>query len=72
MEDCIQALSLHLTPEHIKEIESAADFDLGFPLTMIGQDPGQGYQPSMFTQLGGELDWVQKQKSLQLSLPDSQ
>ena len=39
LKDNIQALSIQLTSEQIKYLESIVAFDIGFPLTMIGDDP---------------------------------
>jgi len=39
----VEALSLTLTDEHIKYIESVVDFDLGFPNSMIGSNPASSF-----------------------------
>jgi hypothetical protein len=41
LQDNIQALTLHLSDEQIKYLESESPFDVGFPLNMIG-DPLSG------------------------------
>jgi aryl-alcohol dehydrogenase-like predicted oxidoreductase len=39
LQDNIRALSIKLTDEQIKYLESVKPFDLGFPLNFLGQDP---------------------------------
>lgn len=39
LQDNIKALSIRLTDTQIKYLDSARPFDLGFPLTIIGEDP---------------------------------
>ncbi|KAL7928369.1 NADP-dependent oxidoreductase domain-containing protein [Trichoderma chlorosporum] len=39
LKDNIKALSIKLTDEQIKFLESVKPFDLGFPLAFLGQDP---------------------------------
>lgn len=39
LKDNIQALSIKLTDDQIKYLESVRDFDVGFPNNMIGEDP---------------------------------
>lgn len=41
LKDNITALSLRLSPEQIKKIESVGNFDIGFPNEFIGEDPGE-------------------------------
>ncbi|KAK0108622.1 hypothetical protein ONS95_003416 [Cadophora gregata] len=54
----IEALSLELTKEEMDEIEGAAPFDLGFPLTMIGTHAGD----SWLNNIAGYHDWVEAPK----------
>jgi diketogulonate reductase-like aldo/keto reductase len=37
--DNIKALSIKLSDEQIKELESAVEFNYGFPTTFVGTDP---------------------------------
>jgi aryl-alcohol dehydrogenase-like predicted oxidoreductase len=39
LHDNIQALSIHLTDKQIEALENVVPFELGFPLSMIGQNP---------------------------------
>jgi aryl-alcohol dehydrogenase-like predicted oxidoreductase len=39
LEDNIKALTIKLSDEQIKYLESQTTFDIGFPLSMIGEDP---------------------------------
>jgi hypothetical protein len=43
LEDNIKAIGIRLTDEDIKEIESAYEFDIGFPHTMIAQHPSGNF-----------------------------
>jgi hypothetical protein len=42
LKDNIKALSIHLTDEHIKQLESVVSFDIGFPMNFIGDPIGSG------------------------------
>ncbi|KAL9583806.1 MAG: hypothetical protein Q9212_002500 [Teloschistes hypoglaucus] len=58
----IEAVSLSLSPEHIKEIEGAVEFDPGFPLNFISpMTPGGGKGPKdiAFTNMSGHFDYVE-------------
>ncbi|KAK9458703.1 NADP-dependent oxidoreductase domain-containing protein [Lipomyces oligophaga] len=48
MNDNIAALSIKLTNEQIKYLQSVNEFDIGFPTTMIGEDPHVTGEASMF------------------------
>lgn len=39
LQDNIKSLSIHLTDEQIKCLESVKEFDPGFPAAMVGEDP---------------------------------
>ncbi|KAF2664841.1 aryl-alcohol dehydrogenase AAD14 [Microthyrium microscopicum] len=39
LEDNIKSLAIHLSDDHIKEIEGVVAFDTGFPHNMVGPDP---------------------------------
>lgn len=55
----IEALTLTLSPEDIKEIESAVPFDLGFPHTMIwGQEVPDNTRKVGFFRMAGTVDHV--------------
>lgn len=59
LQDNIKALSIHLTEEQIKYMEGIQDFDLGFPLEFIGEDPKEGGVRSQIINYlgGGNLAW---------------
>ena len=69
----IEALSLRLSQEDIKEIETGYAFDPGFPHTFISgtlftNDPPRGaYDPAdiWLTKFTGTLDWVEGGKPIQ-------
>jgi len=52
----IEALSLELTEEDMKEIEGAREFDVGFPQTMISYDPENNFLLNMV----GETDYIKR------------
>ncbi|ORY92787.1 NADP-dependent oxidoreductase domain-containing protein [Leucosporidium creatinivorum] len=59
LHDNIQALSIKLTAEQIKEIESAKDFEPGFPHDMIGGDSTiAGVDQAFLLQASGTFDIV--------------
>lgn len=60
LEENIKALSLRLSEEEIREIESATDFDLGFPGNMIGTWAGG----SKLNDIGGLCDYLEGQKPI--------
>jgi aryl-alcohol dehydrogenase-like predicted oxidoreductase len=43
LKDNIKALSIHLTDDQIKEIESVSPFDVGFPLNFVGYPYQSGF-----------------------------
>lgn len=59
LHDSIEALSIILTDDQVKYIESIKSFDLGFPLGMIGEDPRETGRlpPMMGSLLGGKIAW---------------
>ncbi|KAH8805048.1 NADP-dependent oxidoreductase domain-containing protein [Xylogone sp. PMI_703] len=56
----IEALSVTLSNEEIKEIEGAAPFDIGFPLRMLGQNN----DGSWLNAIGGYVDYVELPKPI--------
>jgi aryl-alcohol dehydrogenase-like predicted oxidoreductase len=50
----IEALSLELTDEDMKEIEATVPFDIGFPMSMVGTEPTNTWVVSM----AGHFDYV--------------
>jgi aryl-alcohol dehydrogenase-like predicted oxidoreductase len=54
----IEALSVELSPEDIEEIEGTVPFDIGFPLSLIGQNA----DGSWLTKIGGRCDNVAEVK----------
>ncbi|KAI0437367.1 norsolorinic acid reductase [Xylaria telfairii] len=62
LKDNIEALTLSLSEEDIKEIESAAPFDLGFPSNFAYRD-GTAHPGEVFLlQMGGTTDYVPEPK----------
>lgn len=48
LKDNIRALSLQLTDDQVKYLESVKDFEVGFPTTFVGQDPAvTGYNQKL-------------------------
>jgi aryl-alcohol dehydrogenase-like predicted oxidoreductase len=59
----IEALSLELSKEDIKEIEGAAPFDIGFPLTMLQRNPEEAW----LNKIAGHFKYVEEAKVRSLS-----
>lgn len=62
LKDNIEALTLSLTEEDIKEIESAAPFDLGFPSNFAYRDTTAHPGEVFLLQMGGTTDYVPEPK----------
>ncbi|KAI0741966.1 norsolorinic acid reductase [Daedaleopsis nitida] len=59
LEEVIKGLDIVLNPEHIKLLEEAAPFTLGFPYSLFGTDPAVGdAKPSWFMNAVGTVKWV--------------
>ena len=56
----IEALSLVLSEEDMKEIEGAAPFDIGFPGNMLGKDAAS----SWLNAIGGHFQYVEDPKPI--------
>jgi len=56
----IEALSLELSEEDIKEIEGAVPFDIGFPMNAFGDRP----EALWLMNMAGRFDYVQSSKAL--------
>lgn len=66
----IEALSVELTDEELLEIDNAAPFDIGFPMTMLFETGGRTYSTlnNQFNSMvmagpAGYFDVVQKTKA---------
>lgn len=65
LHDNIQALSIRLTEKQIQFLESATEFDVGFPANFIGQDPATTTgKASFLAQTGGHVDFVMAPKAI--------
>ncbi|KAL4920711.1 putative aryl-alcohol dehydrogenase Aad14 [Aspergillus aurantiobrunneus] len=66
LEDNIRALSIRLTDEQLKYIDSIKEFDVGFPMNMIGDDPTEvgGQLPSMEGLFGAKIAWQKAPKPI--------
>ncbi|KAI0197838.1 aryl-alcohol dehydrogenase [Astrocystis sublimbata] len=65
LEDNIQSLNIKLTDEQIEHLESVTDFDLGFPMNLVGpeiRETGKVFNPLMST--GGHLQIVPNARSI--------
>ncbi|CAI4035801.1 hypothetical protein SMKI_14G0080 [Saccharomyces mikatae IFO 1815] len=51
----IKALSIKLTPEQIKYLESIVPFDVGFPTSLIGDDPAVTKKLSSLTSMSARI-----------------
>ncbi|KAI0168408.1 aryl-alcohol dehydrogenase AAD14 [Pestalotiopsis sp. NC0098] len=63
LEDNIQALSIRLTDDQVRRLESVKPFDLGFPMNFIGDDPRE---------TGGYADMFERLIGAKLALPSPQ
>ncbi|KAH7176117.1 aryl-alcohol dehydrogenase [Dactylonectria macrodidyma] len=68
LHDNIKALSIHLTDDQINYIESVKNFEIGFPMDFIGDDPREaGKQPPiMETLTGAKIAWQKAPKPIGL------
>ena len=66
LHDNIAALSIHLTDQEIKYLESVGTFDIGFPQNYIGEDPKEvGVQPPVMESLtGAKIAWQRSAKPI--------
>ncbi|KAM0751790.1 putative aryl-alcohol dehydrogenase Aad14 [Meredithblackwellia eburnea MCA 4105] len=56
----IEALKIRLSPEHVKSLEAALPFDIGFPFNFIGTDPHtNGGNIGRIFQAAGQYSFVQ-------------
>ncbi|KAF8975143.1 hypothetical protein BGZ46_009389 [Entomortierella lignicola] len=68
----IAALSISLSEEDMREIDSAYEFDPGFPHTFLGGTLHRGLQPRgaytpedvFLTEMSGNFDWVKDKKPI--------
>lgn len=64
LHDNIKALSIHLTEDQIKSIESVKPLELGFPLDIIGEDPREtGVTPPMMV-TSAQIAWQRAAKPI--------
>ncbi|KAI4596574.1 putative aryl-alcohol dehydrogenase aad14 [Pestalotiopsis sp. 9143b] len=63
LEDNIKALSIRLTDDQVRRLESVKPFDLGFPMNFIGDDPRE---------TGGYSDMFERLIGAKLALPSPQ
>ncbi|KAJ5699088.1 aryl-alcohol dehydrogenase AAD14 [Penicillium macrosclerotiorum] len=65
LHDNIQALSIRLTRKQLDFLESATQFDVGFPNNFIGPDPGTtDGKAGLLARTGGNVDFVLKPKAI--------
>jgi aryl-alcohol dehydrogenase-like predicted oxidoreductase len=64
LEDNIKALSIRLTDEQIKKLESVKPFDIGFPLNMIGNDPKETGVTPFLIATSAPIAWQQAPKPI--------
>lgn len=61
--DNIQSLSLKLTDEQIKFLESQTEFDLGFPSSFFGADPKWSGKPNPFLSMAAHVSFPTPSRS---------
>ena len=64
----IDALSLELSEQDIKDIEEASGFQLGFPYSMLGQKP----EDSFLMNAAGTFDYVPPQTAIRPKQPEQE
>ncbi|KAJ5166139.1 aryl-alcohol dehydrogenase AAD14 [Penicillium canariense] len=65
LHDNIQALSIHLTEKQLQFLESATEFDVGFPNNFIGPNPATtDGQTGLLLRTGGYIDYVMAPKAI--------
>lgn len=64
IDDNIKALSIVLTDEQIERLENVKDFDIGFPLDMIHDDPRETGLPPPVTAMSAVIDWQTRPRAL--------
>ena len=65
----IEALGLELSDEDVAEIDGAAPFDIGFPLSFLSPQPGGAKGPGdvWLTSMAGNFDYVERSKPIKPS-----
>ncbi|KAI8635566.1 aryl-alcohol dehydrogenase AAD14 [Xylariaceae sp. FL1651] len=53
----IEALKICLTRQEIKELEAHADFDIGFPMSYLGEDPHETGEMPPLLRPSGHIAW---------------
>jgi aryl-alcohol dehydrogenase-like predicted oxidoreductase len=64
LEDNITALSLHLSTEQIRYLESIVPFDVGFPKNMFGSNPAVTGEMNFLATQAGPVDFVEVEKPI--------
>jgi len=64
LEENIKALSIRLTDEQIKKLESVKPFDIGFPLNMVGDDPKETGVTPVFIAMSAPIAWQRAPKPI--------
>jgi aryl-alcohol dehydrogenase-like predicted oxidoreductase len=64
LKDNIKALSIKLSDEQIKKLESVKSFDPGFPNTFIGENPAISGQPNFLLGASAAIAWQKLAKPI--------
>ncbi|KAF0326354.1 putative aryl-alcohol dehydrogenase AAD14 [Colletotrichum sp. SAR11_59] len=64
LHDNIKALSLHLTEDQIKKIEGYKEFDIGFPMNFILDDPREGGPTPTLVAASAPMAWQRSGKPI--------
>ncbi|KAF9876539.1 hypothetical protein CkaCkLH20_05947 [Colletotrichum karsti] len=64
LHDNIKALSIHLTEDQIKKIEGYKEFDIGFPMNFILEDPREGGPTAPLVAASAPMAWQQSGKPI--------
>lgn len=64
LQDNIKALSIHLTDDQISRLESAKEFEIGFPMNFISQDPKETGKSPMLVGAVAPMAWERAPKPI--------
>lgn len=64
LHDNIQALSIRLSEEQVRYLESVKPLDVGYPHNMLGEEPGVTGQEGMALAPAGKISFVKYPKAI--------
>jgi aryl-alcohol dehydrogenase-like predicted oxidoreductase len=65
LQDNIRALEINLSEEQVRFLESQVPFNVGFPTSLLGEDPHRsGETQGMLMKMSGNVKWVKKSSAI--------